>query len=343
MELTSVKSKIRKNKINLSVIIAVKDEEKMIKACLESVGWADEILVVDMESTDNTADIAQKSGAKVIKCPWKGYDYGAPRNLGLKNSKGRWLLYLDADERVTLELKDEIQSTINNLQSNDLVAFAIPRRNFILGKEFKHCGQWPDYVKRLFKKATLKKWTGILHEEPNYIFEGKLTVGNGKAIGYLVNTLIHIKPNTIFEMVNKTNSWSEIEAKLLYESGHPPMNIIRFFTAGVREFWLRMIKQGAFLDGGKGFIYALYQVFSRLVSYTKLWELQNEAPLTNASGIFSARFVGAKSADPLRQSFSEARAKNSSHSSTGLWFDSAHHPEPVEGRPRFSAKADKDS
>jgi hypothetical protein len=75
-------------------------------------------------------------------------------------------------------------------------------------------------------------------------------------------------------MVEKTNDWSEIEARLMFEARHPKMNIFRFFTAGFREFWHRMIIQTAFLDGTEGVIYALYQVFSRLISYSKLWELQ---------------------------------------------------------------------
>ena len=106
--------------------------------------------------------------------------------------------------------------------------------------------------------------SGELHEEP--IVSGKM--------GYLVNPIIHHKHDNISEMVEKTNTWSEIEARLMFSANHPKMNILRFFSAGAREAWLRIIRQRAFLDGYMGMIYAIYQVFSRFVSYAKLWEMQ---------------------------------------------------------------------
>ncbi len=86
--------------------------------------------------------------------------------------------------------------------------------------------------------------------------------------------MLHIKHDTLSEMVTKTNSWSEIEAKLMFDAKHPPMNLLRFASAVTREFWLRMIVQMAFLDGADGVIYAIYQVFSKFTSYAKLYELQ---------------------------------------------------------------------
>ena len=92
-------------------------------------------------------------------------------------------------------------------------------------------------------------------------------------------------------MVEKTNDWSEIEAKLMFEANHPPMNIPRFFSAMFREFWLRMVKHKAFLDGPKGIIYAIYLVFSRFISYAKLWERQINSSKFNTSDVFqNAKF-----------------------------------------------------
>ena len=90
------------------------------------------------------------------------------------------------------------------------------------------------------------------------------------------NPMIHLKNITISEMMDKTNWWSNFEAKAMLKANHPPMNILRFFSVMAREFWLRMLKQAAFLDGAKGIIYALYQVYSRFVSYAKLWEMQQK-------------------------------------------------------------------
>lgn len=185
------------------------------------------------------------------------------RNEGLKKAKYDWILYIDTDEEITPKLRLEINQLINQSVSQ-YSAYAIPRRNFIFGQEFKHGGQWPDYQKRLFQKNKLIKWTGDLHEEPE--FSGKL--------GHLNNPLIHHKNITLSQMVDKTNRWSEIEGMELYKSNHPKMNFFRFASAGFREFWLRFVRQLCFLDGTKGVIYGMYQIYSRLISYSKLWELQ---------------------------------------------------------------------
>lgn len=244
----------------ISAVIITKNEEKMIKGCLKSLSWVDEILVIDTGNTDKTNTIAKKYKAEVIKYTGKP-NFSLWRNRGLKEAKGDWVLYIDADERVTPQLRKEIESLIDDSKFN---AYAIPRRNFIFGKEFKHCGQWPDYQKRLFRKNAFEKWVGDVHESPEFIGE----------LGHLEEPMIHKKHETLSEMIEKTNDWSDIEAKLMFDAHHPAMNIPRFISAAFREFWLRMIKQMAFLDGGEGIIYGLYQVYSRFISYAKLWELQ---------------------------------------------------------------------
>jgi len=264
----------KKDSIKLSVIIVAKNEEKKIGDCLKSVEWVDEIIVVDSGSTDKTIEVAQKYNARIIRYN-KGC-YSDWRNAGLNNAQGEWILYVDADERITSDLKDEIKNTIRDIKSaENFSAYAIPRKNIILGKELKYGGFGKfDYVKRLFRRKDFKKWTGELHEEPNFYHNGKLTIGKTGEVGHLSNKMLHIKATTLSEMVEKTNIWSEVEAKLMYEAKHPPMNIPRFLTAIGREFWFRMIKHKAFLDGTTGLIHGLYQVYSRFISYAKLWEMQ---------------------------------------------------------------------
>lgn len=230
------------NKVSVIILEGGKINPEVFKKCLDSVAWAVEVVRI---KTDNL----------------KG-NFADWRNQGAKGANGDWLLYVDTDEEITSELKNEILDTLGETQTCS--AYAIPRKNIIFGKEMKHCGLWPDYVLRLIIKDKLKGWEGELHEQPK--IEGK--------IGYLKNPLIHNKHKTLDEMVEKTNDWSEIEAKLMYKANHPKMNIIRFFSAMTREFWLRMIKQMAFLDGVEGVIYAIYQVFSKSISYAKLWEMQ---------------------------------------------------------------------
>lgn len=228
-------------KISAIVLTGGKFDQKLYEKCLLSLSWVDEIVKVDVDAVK------------------KGFAFA--RNEGAKQAKGEWLFYVDTDEEVSANLKNLILKVIG---SDEFSAYAIPRKNFIFGKEFKHGGQWPDYVLRLIKKDKLKGWYGELHEQPK--IEGEIC--------HLKEPLIHRKHKNLSEMVEKTNEWSEIEARLMFEAHHPIMNIFRFFSAGLREFWKRMIVQLAFLDGTEGVIYALYQVYSRLISYSKLWEMQ---------------------------------------------------------------------
>jgi glycosyltransferase involved in cell wall biosynthesis len=252
---------VKKNKVEISAILKVKNEEARIKDCLESVSWVNEVIVVDSGSTDATVQIAKKAKAKVINYP-KG-SYADWHNKGLENAKGEWVLYIDADERVTPLLRKEIQNVIKRADQK-YSAFAIPRRNFILKKEMKHGGWWPDHVKRLFKRENLEKWVGELHEEP--IYKGEL--------GHLKHPFIHLKHDNLLDMVEKSNTWSEKEARLLYEAKHPKMSWWRFFRIMGTEFWYRMIQLRGFLDGPEGIIYALYQMWYRFLVYAKLWEMQ---------------------------------------------------------------------
>ncbi len=211
----------------------------------KSVSWCDELVLVE--------------GIKGSFHDW--------HNEGLKKAKGDWIFYLDSDEEATKELKEEIMSIVDSNPSN--ACFAIPRRNIIFGKEFKYSGQYPDYQKRLFRRKLLKRWEGAVHEEP--IFDGNLA--------HLNNPIKHHKNMTISEMVEKTNKWSEIEADLMINANHPPMNIVRFSTAAFREFWLRFVVQKSFLDGKEGIIYGIYQIYSKLISYAKLWEKQLQSTI----------------------------------------------------------------
>lgn len=246
----------------VTALLITKNEEEKVTGAIRSVNWCDEVLVIDTGSSDKTVNVAKKAGARVvIYAPGKP-DYAAWRNKAAREAKGDWLLYIDADEEVTKKLRNEIKKKISEL---DYEAYDIPRKNFILGKWMRHMGQWPDRVLRLIRKDALIKWEGRLHEQPK--IRGNL--------GHLESPLIHHKHDNLEDMVTKTNVWSEVEAKLMFDTNHPPMNIFRFATAMIREFWKRMIIQMAFLDGPKGIIYALYQVFSRFVSYAKLWEMQN--------------------------------------------------------------------
>lgn len=250
----------------ISAIILTKNEADIINDCLESVKWADEIVCVDSGSTDETINILNKFGAKVFLAQ-KNTSFSDWRNLGAKNAKGEWLLYVDADERVSPGLRMEILKTIDqkNGKSFDFVAYTIPRKNIRLTKILYFGGWWPDRVLRLMKKDKLIKWEGELHEQPE--------IDGG--IGQLNEALTHFSHRGKYEhKVKTTINWSKIEAQKLFEAKHPPMNIVRFFSAMWREFYKRMIKEKAFKDGLEGVLEAIYQVFSVFVTYARLWEMQ---------------------------------------------------------------------
>ncbi len=241
--------KINMSKISAIILTGGKIDKELMDKCLASVSWCDEI--VEVETSSLKGSFAE----------W--------RNQGAKMAKNEWLFYVDTDEEVTPKLKEQI---LNVIGSNEFAAYAIPRKNIFLGHVMKWGGWKPDFVLRLIKKDKLDGWSGELHEQPKIL-------GN---ICHLNEPLIHTSHRNLTEMVEKTNKWSEIEAKLLFDSGHPKMNVFRFFSAGFREAWYRGIIKLGFLDGTVGVIEIIYQTFSRLITYSKLWELQLQNARSNS-------------------------------------------------------------
>jgi glycosyltransferase involved in cell wall biosynthesis len=236
-----IKNQKSNNKISAIVLVGGNYDQKLLEKCLDSISWCYETIKVE------------PSKIKGSFSEW--------RNDGAKRAKGDWLFYVDSDEEVTPELKENILKVID---TNEFSAYAIPRRNRFLRHIMRWGGWYPDYVLRLINKNKFKGWFGELHEQP--LIEGR--------VGHLKEALLHDS-----HMVEKTNNWSEIEAKLLFEAGHPKMNIFRFCSAGFREFWYRGVTKLGFLDGTVGVIEIIYQIYSRLITYSKLWEkqLKNES------------------------------------------------------------------
>ncbi|MFC1727391.1 glycosyltransferase family 2 protein [Patescibacteria group bacterium] len=254
-----------KKKMMLSVVIIAKNEETMIKDCLESVRQlADEIILIDSGSVDKTCQIAKRFQARIVADIAQGVNFSRWRNRGLKEAQGEWIFYLDADERATPALGEEIKKA---MRSKEFSAYEIPRRNFYLGQEMRFGGAWPDYVKRLYLKTALKRWERDLHEDP--VFEGK--------ISRLKEPMIHLTHRDLSSMVEKTKKWSKIEANLLYKDypgGHPPVTWWRILRMMLTEFWYRGIKLQGIRDGTVGWIEVIFQMFSRFMTYARLWEIQ---------------------------------------------------------------------
>lgn len=250
----------------LTVVIIAKNEEKMLKGCLESVKWADEIIVADSGSTDNTLEVAKKYTNKILKVT--DDNFASWRNQALKAAGGDYILFVDADERVLRSLKEEILEKIGDLTQKD-VAWAIPRRNIILGEEKSYKAFWPDYVARLFKKDKLKGYQGEVHEQP--LVDGE--------IRKLKSPFLHLTHRDIDSMVLKSLSWGNIDARLRHAAHHPPMTGPRFIKLLFTTLWKEGVIRGGFFGGTVGVIDSLLQTFSVYISYVKLWQLQRRETL----------------------------------------------------------------
>ena len=248
----------------VSVIIITKDEQDRIKTCLESVKWADEIVVVDNGSSDQTLEIAKKYTDKVVT--FKDQDFSTLRNKGMEKASGEWILYVDSDERVLDPLRKEIEALIT---FSDCSAYAISRKNIIFGSEVKYKPFWPDWVIRLLKKENFETWVGSVHEYPK--FKGNL--------GYTKNSLLHLTHRDVDQIVLKSLEWSKIDAKLRFEAGHPKMSGWRFIRILFTELFNQGFKRGGFFNGTIGVMDSILQVFSMLITYIRLWQLQITKPL----------------------------------------------------------------
>ena len=254
--------------IKISGIVITKNAENLIADCLDSLSFCSEIVVVDNASSDRTRDISEKMGAKVIE--YSSDDFADMRNMGMKKAMGEWLLYVDADERVTSALREEIIKSTNN-PTNKNVGFRIKRKNFYFGSAKQN--EWPyvERLERLFKKDSLKEWYGQLHESPNVKGE----------IGELDGYLFHYTHRDLSSMVKKTIEWSKIEAELRYKNGHPKMTWWRFPRVMVTAFLDSYIRQGGWKVGTVGLIESMYQSFSIFVTYARLWEMQEKLKMKN--------------------------------------------------------------
>ncbi len=247
----------------LSVIILAKNVADEIIPAIKTSQFASEVIVVDTGSTDNTVEVCRKLGAKIVHDT--GDSFSKWRNSGAKEAKGEWLLYLDSDERITVKLAREILSTIEEPQFE---AYTISRYEIFLGKHLNHWGD--PRVLRLMKKDALKRWEGKLHEQPKI---------NGK-IGDLRHQMVHLSHKNIDEKVINTLKWSKLEAQMLVDINHPPMKGWRFIRIMLTEFWSRAVRQRLWKDGTEGWIEIIYQMFSKFMTYERLWEAQRKPSLS---------------------------------------------------------------
>lgn len=265
----------------ISVVINTLNEEKNLPRAIASVrGFADEIVVVDMESRDRTVEIAKKLGAQVFSHKRAGYVEPA-RNYAISKTKGDYVLILDADEEVTPKLIRKLKELVGKPVAD---YYRLARKNIIFGKWIKHSRWWPDYNIRFFKKGFVS-WDEIIHSVP-------MTKGKGIDIPEKEDyAIIHNNYSSIEEYLGKMNRYSQVESEEMMKSGYV-FSWKDLINKPSNEFLSRYFAGEGYKDGIHGLALAFLQAFSELVLYLKIWQKQG----------FEEKEIGRKE---IRNSFEE--------------------------------------
>ncbi len=248
----------------VSAVINTWNEEVNIKRCLDSIiSWVDEVIVVDMNSTDATREISQKMGAKVFIHPPTGFVEPA-RNFAIEKAGSEWILVVDADEEIGLVLSSKIQTLTTGNHGKSF--FRIPRKNIIFGKWIRHARWWPDLQIRLFKKGTVT-WLNEIHSIP-------VTVGEGVDLEIKPdNAITHYNYSSISQYITRMDRYTSIQSQEIRSLGLE-FKISDLFKKPVGEFMSRYLVAEGYKDGLHGLVVSILQAFSEFIVYLKLWEKQ---------------------------------------------------------------------
>ena len=246
----------------LSVVVITRNEQAAIRRCLESVAWADEIVVLDAGSSDDTARIARECGARVhIAADWPGF--GPQKNRALALATGDWVLSLDADEWVSPELRAAIERAL--AVAGDHAAFRVPRQSSYCGRFMRHSGWWPDYVTRLFRRGAARFSDDRVHE--------RLLVDG--TVGALHEPLLHEAIRDLDEAIVKMNAYSSAGAMTQLERGGKS-SLARAVWHGAWTFFRTYVLRAGFLDGREGFMLAVSNAEGAYYRYLKLMLLRED-------------------------------------------------------------------
>lgn len=249
--------------MKLSVVLATYNEEKKIGECLKSVkDIADEIIVVDGSSKDKTREIAKKYGTKVIEADNPSI-FHINKQKAIDFAQGDWILQLDADERLTPSLRDEISNTIIRNPQED--GFWLPRKNFFLGKFLTKGGQYPDLTLRLYRRGKGKLPCKSVHEQAEV---------SGKT-GLLTKPMLHYPYLSFSEYINKWNRYTDLIGDELIRINRKPtigLYLTYMVLLPIWTFILLFVRHKGFVDGFPGFVFAFFSSSRFMVGYIKFWE-----------------------------------------------------------------------
>ncbi len=254
----------------ISVSIITLNEEKNIGDCLKSVNWADEIIVVDGESTDNTVEICKQYTDKIFTKPF--VEFSSQKQYALDQCQYPWVLSLDSDERVLPELKEEILELLVSKEISHQ-GYYIARRSYFMNKWIKYCGWYPGYQLRLFKRD-------VTHVSPNRVHEGFIVKGTTAKLKYDID---HYSHPTIESSIKKLNHYTTLEAR--DRVNKKKVGVHNFIFNPLSAFLIKYVRQQGYRDGMHGFLLSWIASFLKMVLYMKIWVLQKYGDsVVNADG-----------------------------------------------------------
>lgn len=249
----------------LAVIVITKNEAHTIEGCLQSVAFADQVLVLDSGSTDDTVAIARKMGAQVsTSTDWPGF--GVQKNRALASAHCDWVLSIDADERLTPELQTEIQAVLDKPM---LDAYSFPRLSSYCGQYMRHSGWYPDRITRLFKRGTARFSDDLVHE--------KLITSS--PVGQLNAHMLHESFTSFEAVLDKANRYSTAGALHLFQK-NKKASVGKALSHGLWAFFRTYVLRRGFLDGRMGLVLAISNAEGTYYRYLKLWLMSEQKNTT---------------------------------------------------------------
>lgn len=245
--------------VTLSVVVIAKNEADNIVACLETVDWADEIVVVDGGSTDATVELAKRYTSKVyVEVDWRGF--GVQRQRAQARARGGWLLMIDADERVTPELKAQIEAIVE--EDDRSAVYAVPRLSYCFGRYIRHSGWYPDYVSRLYPKGKAVYGSDLVHE--------KLIPAPGMRTLKLKGDLLHYTYRDLEHYLVKSASYAKAWSEDRHRRGKRA-SLGQGILHGLACFMKMYVMRRGYLDGPQGLLLAVLSAHSTFAKYADLW------------------------------------------------------------------------
>lgn len=246
----------------LSVAIITLNEEDRLPDCLQSIAFADDIVVVDSGSSDATVKIAKQYGARVFQETWRGF--GPQKQFAIDQCKNDWVLILDADERVPDETREAIIGVLDDAQGP--VAYSFPRKNYFSGRWIRHGGWWPDRVIRLCRKDAC-------HYKPQLVHETLIASG---PVDKITTPIEHFTNRNLHQTMEKMNHYSSASAKELFEKGVPSSSL-KAISRAIWSFSHNYFLRFGFMDGFQGLVIAVMNAVIIFFKYAKLLEMQKNS------------------------------------------------------------------